>query len=303
MIEKNSNKITEGVLKKDEIGSFIEGLEGKRHFSGERIWEGYTSHWLEKKVFARELKQLDYKTDMPIVLVWSGDAEELKNPVSNYIEVYYNERLIKYWSSFLGHVAANINGDIFNFSNKINENEILSPEEYFYRPALGEFSPGLSGGQDFSNPKLPHYDKFGRRFMRSIHVVRIEGEGLDAAFLKDVFNKKLNKIYNTPVDPARPDFYRDFNFRKNSCATIIRDGLREGGFADASGFCPRDFFVSCAKSFRRIARERNLSVSLRLMSQLKVPEAPPSRMTPLLNPINHYRKRKYLDNVQVQIIP
>ena len=65
-------------------------------------------------MFTRELEQYDYEN---------------------------NERLTKYFVSYLGHTAVNVNGSIFNFSHLMNENEIMGKEEYFYRPALSEFAP------------------------------------------------------------------------------------------------------------------------------------------------------------------
>ena len=47
-------------------------------------------------------------------------------------------------------MAVNVNGAIFNFSHKINENEVMRNEEYFFRPALGEFAPHPVTGRDNS---------------------------------------------------------------------------------------------------------------------------------------------------------
>ena len=287
----------EGWLKKDETGIFIEDNNGKKLFTGERIWGGYVAHWLNKKVLVRELSQSDPKTGLPIVLVWrEGGIERNKN--QNYIEVYYNEKLVKYWASFFGHISINVGGSVFNFSNKLSENEILTPEEYFYRPILGDLAPAENKKDRAEKVTV----KFGRRFMRSIHILRIEGDSLEIELLRKIFRKKMDSIHNAPTDPSRPGFYKDFSFYSNSCVTIIRDGLREGGFADVSDFLSRDFFISCAKSFRKMAKKHNLSVSLRLMPQLMIPEAPPSKMTPLLNPLSYYRKHKYLNDLPVEVI-
>jgi len=283
MTNNFQSETREGWLKKDETGVFVEDNNGKKLFTEERIWRGYVDHWLNKKVLVRELLQIDDKTGLPIVLIWHEDNIERNKNNSNYVEVYYNERLVKYWASFFGHIAVNIGGKVFNFSNK-------KSEEYFYRPALGEFAP--KGAMV----------KFGRRFARSIHILRIEGDKINPEFLQEIFKKKLDTIHNTPDNPSRPGYYKDFSFYSNSCVTMVRDGLREGGFADASGFLSRDFFVSCAKSFRKMAKKNNLSVSLRMMPQLMIPEAPPSKMTPLLNPLSYYRKRKYLDDLPVEAI-
>ncbi len=289
MINNFQNISMEGWLKKDETGIFIEDNNGKKLFTGERIWGGYVAHWLNKKVLVRELSQNDPKTGLPIVLLWlKSNIERNKN--SNYIEVYYNERLVKYWASFFGHIAINVDGNVFNFSNKISEDEILTPEEYFYRPALGEFAP------------KEDTVKFGRSFARSIHVLRIEGDNLDTKFLQEIFKRKMDSIRNAPDNPSRPGYYKDFSFYSNSCVTIVRDGLREGGFADVSNFLSRDFFVSCTKSFRNMAKKHKLVVSLRRMPQLMIPEAPPSKMTPLLNPLSYYRKLKYFDDLPMEII-
>ena len=58
----------------------------------------------------------------------------------------------------------------------MNENEIITEEEFFYRPALGEFAPSPNNGKyEILEDGTPYYDKFGRNFMRTIHVLRIEG--------------------------------------------------------------------------------------------------------------------------------
>lgn len=290
MTNNFQSETREGWLKKDEDGVFIEDNNSKKIFTEERIWRGYVDHWINKKVLVRELPQIDDKTGLPIVLIWREDDAEQNKKNTNYIEVYYNERLVKYWASFFGHISINVGGSVFNFSNKKSEDEILTPEEYFYRPALGDFAP------------KDDTVKFGRRFARSIHILRIESENLDIESLQKIFKKKLDNIHNTLDDPKRPGYYKDFSFYSNSCVTMVRDCLKEGGFADVSGFLSRDFFVSCAKSFRKMAKKHNLSVSLRIMPQLMILEAPPSKMTPLLNPLSYYRKCKYLDGLLVEII-
>ena len=93
-----------------------------------------------------------------------------------FLNLYYNERLVKYTASSLGHNAINIGGDIFNFSHLMNENEIMEKEEYFYRPALGEFAPSPNNGLfEILEDGRVFYDKFGRNFMRTIHRIRIFG--------------------------------------------------------------------------------------------------------------------------------
>lgn len=297
MTNNFQNESMEGWIKKDETGVFIEDNSGKKLFTKERIWDGYVAHWLNKKVLVRELPQNDPKTGLPIVLIWREDGIE-RNKNQNYIEVYYNERLVKYWASFFGHISINVGGSVFNFSNKISEDEILTPEEYFYRPVLGDLAPT----EDKKDSAEKDVIKFGRRFMRSIHILRIEGDSLDIELLRKIFKKKMDSVHNAPTDSSRPGFYKDFSFYSNSCVTIIRDGLREGGFADASGFLSRDFFMSCAKSFRKMAKKNNLSVSLRLMPQLMISEAPPSKMTLLFNPLSYWRRRKYFDDLPVDIV-
>ena len=78
---------------------------------------------------ARELPQLDYKTDQPIIIMWPDESP----PSEPVVDFYYNERLVKYPASLFGHNAININGNIYNFSHLMNENEIITPEEFIYR--------------------------------------------------------------------------------------------------------------------------------------------------------------------------
>ncbi|MCX7678354.1 MAG: hypothetical protein N2316_03965, partial [Spirochaetes bacterium] len=203
---------------------------------------------------------------------------------------YYNERLVKYPASTCGHIALNINGDVYNFSHLINENEVIQPEEYFYRPALGEFAPHpITNRFDVSNPSHPYYDKFGRNFMRTIHVAHVEGIDIDA--LKRYCDAELQRIHNTPIDPRRPHKYADFNFFNRSCTTIIRDALRAIGFTSIRGITPRDMFMSATFAFYKAKCEGKIRCRFFLRPQLFVPEAPPSKRSWILNPGNLLRLR------------
>ncbi len=286
--------IYRGVLTKTGERSFLAGENGSRQLDGERIWSGYLTHWSGKKVCARRLPQKDYETGRPLLILWP-DEPELTPP---FVEIYFNERLVKYPLSFLGHLAVLANGKVFNFSHWMNENEAMSPEEYFFRPALGEFAPDPASGRDNTeNPQRPYYDKFGRLFMRNIHVLRISG--LDTRRLSGFFFTELEKIRGTPPDPKEPGKYRDFHILTRSCATIIRDGFRSLGFEKIRGVFPRDLFVSMAYFFLKQHRPPNVQASLHKLRQLLVPEAAPSAMPPLLNPRNRNRyrilRKKYND--------
>lgn len=278
--------IYRGVLTKTSERSFLAGDNGSRHLEGEKIWSVYLAHWSGKKVCARRLPQVDYETGKPIILVWP----EAPAPDQHFVELYFNERLVKYPLSFLGHLAVLANGKVFNFSHWMNENEAMSPEEYFFRPALGEFAPDpVSGRDNTEDPQRPYYDKFGRLFMRSIHVLRISG--LDTRRLSGFFFTELEKIRSTPPDPKEPGKYRDFHILTRSCATIIRDGFQSLGFEKISGVFPRDLFISIAYFFLKLHRLPNVQASLHKLQQLQVPEASPSAMPPLLNPRNRFRHR------------
>jgi hypothetical protein len=280
------NIIYRGVLTKTGDRSFLAGEKGSRHLEGEKIWSGYLAHWSGKKVCARRLPQKDYETGRPILILWPDTPFADTSPV----ELYFNERLVKYPLSFLGHLAVLVHGKVFNFSHWMNENEAMSPEEYFFRPALGEFAPDpVSGRDNLNDPQKPYYDKFGRLFMRNIHVLRISG--LDTQSLSGFFFTELEKIRSTPPDPKEPGKYRDFHILTKSCATIIRDGFQSLGFEKISGIFPRDLFVSMAYFFLKPLRQPNVQASLHLLRQLQVPEAAPSAMPPLLNPRNRLRYR------------
>ncbi|NQV36866.1 MAG: hypothetical protein HQ509_02540 [Candidatus Marinimicrobia bacterium] len=251
------------------------------------IWDGYLKHWLGKPVNARFLPQKDYENDHPILIMWPDS----KPIYRSFVEFYYNERLVKYPASFFGHNAVNINGKIFNFSHLYNENEIMRPDEYFYRPALGEFAPSPDTGMfEIKEDGTAYFDKFGRNFMRTIHGIRIFG--LDTDKLSEYLNHQLEVIHSTPPNPEKPEKYPDFNFFMRSCATIIRDGFRSLGFKKISGILPHDLFVNIVSVFMN---EPSLEAALFTMPQLNVPEALPSTMTPLLNPrnrIRNYRLKK-----------
>lgn len=276
-----------GILTQQGKEAFVLGSHGETFFKNDHIWSGYLAHWLNQKVCGRYLPQKEYTTGKPIVLLWP-DTPATPTP---YMELYYNERLVKYWASSFGHNAINVAGRIYNFSHLLNENEVMTPEEYFYRPALGEFAPSPNNGRfEILANGQAYYDKFGRNFMRSIHVLRVEG--IDVQRLATIFQDELDQIHSTPVDPRKPEKYREFNFFNRSCTTIIRDGLIRYGFSGIKGVLPRDFFVNAAARLLALQRKQSLSVQLFIRPQLKVPEAPYSRVTPLFNPYNRFKFRR-----------
>jgi len=273
-----------GLLKTRNGVSFIHEADGRRSLEGDKIWSGYLAHFSGKNVFARKLPHNDYETGRPIVLMWPCDPE----PAESFVELYFNERLVKYPISLLGHLAVNVDGEIFNFSHLMNENEVLRPEDYFYRPALGEFAPHpVSGKADLDDPEKPYYDKFGRRFMRTVHVLRILG--LNARALAEIFHDELEAVRRFPRNPEKAQHYAGFNVFTRSCASIIRDGFRKAGFQKIRGVFPRDLFVRTADFFMNEANDPSIRVFLLKLHQLSVIEAPQSAMPPLMNPLNRFR--------------
>ena len=272
-----------GILRVKGKTTYVEMVSGEKIFENENIWDGYIKHWKNIPVNARRLTQLDYEDDKPIIIMWP-DEPKLKK---TFVHIYYNERLVKYFDSTLGHLAINVNGKIFNFAKKINENEILTKEEYFYRPALGEFAPSPNTGrQKISVNGKSYFDKFGRNFMRGVHVLHIEG--IDTNKLYKILIKELDIIHNTPPKPDDPGNYPDFHAIKRSCTSIVRNGLREYGFKKLKGVLPRDFFVDAAYNFQK---EKDLNVKIYKMPQLIVSECPPSKVTFLFNIKNWFRAK------------
>ena len=273
-----------GILTQDNNTSFILDESGDRHFEDRIIWSGYLTHWSGEKIHARELEQHDYENNEPIIILWPIESS-LNEP---FVDLYYNERLTKYFVSFLGHTAINVNGSIFNFSHLMNENEIMEKEEYFFRPALGEFAPSPNNGLfEILEDGRVFYDKFGRNFMRTIHRIRIFG--LDTEKMMAVLKKSLDIILNTTPNPKEPDKYKDFNIVSNNCATIIRDVFNQCGFPEIKGRFPRDLFVNTAY---HLFCHPELDVQYAKLPQLFVPEAPMSRLSPLLNFWNYFRKNE-----------
>ena len=273
-----------GILKNVDGQSYILSDNGKEYFKERIIWDGYVHHWNEQKICSRELTQKDYDQELPIIICWPDILE----PETPFVDLYYNERLVKYFASLLGHTAINVNGAIFNFSHLINENEIISKEEYFYRPALGEFAPSPHNGifEILDNGKV-FYDKFGRNFMRSIHRIRITG--IDTDWIMSELKERLNLIINTPSDPSNIEKYKDFSFFSNNCATIIRDAFHTIGYRKIKGRFPRELFISAAYHLSNI---NGLNIEYSFLPQLKVPEAPLSMVSPILNPLNYFRFNK-----------
>lgn len=288
----NSN-IIKGILQRDGVNTYLRSGDGDKYFSEAAIWEGYYKHWNGKSLCGRLLPDSDYITGKPIALLWP-DKERGAEP---FVELYYNERLVKYAISILGHLAVNVNGFIFNFSHLLNECEIMTEEEYFYRPALGRFSPSPEGLFDTSDPEKPYLDKFGRQFMRTIHTARVTG--IETQDLELILRRKLKEIYDTPVNPAMPEYYADFNKFTNSCTTIIRDSFREWGFSGISGIFPRDLFISALWTLNKESRRGRIRLSVFKRSQLVVDEAPLSRLSPIISPVN-YVKKIILDSTGVK---
>ena len=273
-----------GILTQDNIASFILDESGDRHFEDRIIWNGYLAHWSGEKVHARELEQHDYENNEPIIIIWPVETRSTEP----FVDLYYNERLIKYFVSFLGHTAVNVNGSIFNFSHLMNENEIMEKEEYFYRPALGEFAPSPNNGLfEILEDGRVFYDKFGRNFMRTIHRIRIFG--LDTEKMMATLKQSLDIILNTPPNPKEPDKYKDFSIVSNNCATIIRDVFNQCGFPEIKGRFPRDLFVNTTY---HLFCHPELDVQYAKLPQLFVPEAPMSMVSPLLNFRNYFRKNE-----------
>jgi len=279
-----NDKIYRGILAREGSKTVLLSTDGKEYFREAAIWEGYFKHWRGMMLCGRTLQEVDYKTGKPVVLLWPDKNRDNKP----FVEIYYNERLVKYSISILGHTAINVNGCIFNFSHLLNECEIMTEEEYFYRPALGKFSPSPDGLLDTSDPEKPYLDKFGRQFMRTVHTLRITGR--ETEILDSILRRKLKEIYDTPVDPEHPEYYLNFNKFSNSCTTIIRDSLKEWGFRGIKGIFPRELFVNAAWCFYKESQKGGLSLSVFKLPQLVVEEAPHSRLTPVINPINFVKK-------------
>ncbi|MEX0346861.1 MAG: hypothetical protein AB3N20_18205 [Rhizobiaceae bacterium] len=276
--------VAHGILGRDDGADYVETDDGSRVLMPEGIWEGYIIHWLGQRVRVQRLPQRDYSTGAKILLL----APDKPEPPKPYIELYYNESLPGYVSSMLGHFAINVDGRIFSFSETLNENEEMSVDEFFYRPALGEFS-GHPDKLKFNvdDPDRPFYDKFGRRFMRTIHALRIEGLHTDR--LTENLRTEIRTIHETPRDHGRPHKYRDFHYVRRSCTSIVRDALRDSGLREVSGVVPRELFLNSAYQVAKLHQSRSLKVQAKLMGQLKVPEKPYSRPNPVLNPVNRLR--------------
>lgn len=277
-------KIHRGILKKENGKVFLKEKSGRKCFIDDAIWNGYLKHWESRELCGELLAETDYITGKRIVLLWP----ESTIPGVPFIELYYNERLPSYFYSYLGHTAINVNGEIFNFSHLVNECEVMNEAHYFYRPALGKFAPGPGARYCIDDPEHPYLDKFGRQFMRTIHVARITGYNTDR--LAAALRSALEKIHITPEDPARPGVYRDFGMFTNSCTTILRDALLSSGFPGIRGIFPREMYTSSVWNFMRMHERGRLNLSVYTRPQLYVDEAPASSMTPLVNPLNIWHK-------------
>ena len=279
--------LTEGTLREHGDGAYIEEPDGHRWTDSRSIWPGYLLHWAGQAVRVHQLAQCDYVSGTPILLLSPSEPP----PPSPYVLLYYNERLTGYVASTFGHIAINVDGRVFNFSHLLVEDEKMTVEEFMYRPAMGEFSPHpLTGGFNANDHRRPYYDKFGRRFMRTIHELRIEG--LDTGPLMTQLRSELEVIHATPVDERNPHRYRDFSFLRRSCVTVIRDALRAAGLPKIKGVLPRELFLNVA--YHVSALDDALVSSARRLRQLKVPARAYSAPSPILNPVNRWHRSHLL---------
>lgn len=282
------NDIIEGVLLKTEQGCGVRTEDGETFFTQDHIWSGYIKHFQNQKVYARALPQTDYKTGRPIVFLWPNELL----PQTPYVEIYFNEPLAAYLGSFFGHAAVNVNGRAFNFARKKNENEELAREEYFYRPARGEFAPAPKGGYDISDAKHPYYDKFGRRFMRKVYVLRITGlQTADTDRLAGYYRQALTRILERSKNSG--DENPDFRMFSNNCVAELQKGLSGWGLPPVHRWIPKTFFEDCAREFYRLAPKRGWTISVQALPQLIVPEAKPSRVVIFSKLLSEIRPQKY----------
>ena len=100
-----SNQVFNGILTREGDSSFLLGVDGEKYFESDNIWEGYLLHWKGKPVCGRILPQKDYENELPIVFLWPDNPDK----GIPFVELYYNERLVKYWMSLIGHNAINVN--------------------------------------------------------------------------------------------------------------------------------------------------------------------------------------------------
>lgn len=281
MKKLDSDDVVCGVLSVSDGDAVLADGSPGVNLSEYAVWSGYLRHWSGGRVCAQRMEERDYRTGKKLLHVWP----ETKASRAPFMELYYNERLVKYIASTFGHLAVNVDGAVFNFSHLMNECEMLSCQDYFYRPALGRFAPDPGTGRfNVEDPERPYLDKFGRLFMRTVHAARLEG--IDTSKFHEYYANELSRIHSTPCHPDRPEKYRDFSFFSRSCATIIRDGLRENGFRNVRGLLPREVFISAMWEFRKSAGKQGARFSYRRMPQLKVDEAPYSSLSPILNPVN-----------------
>ena len=58
------NTTIKGILRRNDGHPFIEGEDGVKYFSNQRLWNGYLDHWNGQTVFARLLPEYDYEKNI-----------------------------------------------------------------------------------------------------------------------------------------------------------------------------------------------------------------------------------------------
>lgn len=234
------------------------------------LWPGY-ARFAGTRVLVRPLPVHD--AGKPVLLVAPlGDA-----PPARSVELYLAERLPRHAMSRFGHVAAWAGGHVFNYSRTWRENEALDWAEFAWRPPLGDYGP-------------ERHDYFGRRFMRTLHVLRIDG--LDTVRVRASLQAVRERILARPPDPRDPEYAPWVNLAGRNCVALLRLALVEAGLPVFHGLTPRAFFVDAAWRLRRLAGRGVLRLSYRRLPQVVVPECAPSLPASSWSPRTAQRERR-----------
>lgn len=277
------------------------------------FWEGWTAMLAREVVY---FPAADLQPPCPVILPAEEQADS-----DDEVEILFLHRLRGQLASLFGHIAIVVRGRVWNFSAVLAENEVLTVDEFYWRPCLPPFLPEeegcltvlegvdpdsvsvrTEGGQqeettcpDNRSAKKGglRVDRYGRRFMRSLDRIKISGlSPAQLSNLEKSLTELMERVYKAAPSSCRGESPY-FSAWKMNCAGFVREAFALAGLANFQSHFPRDLFIEIGWHFIRQARQAGSS--LRVKYGQRIPQFPvpgiraSSSAVPLLNPASWWR--------------